>query len=257
MGKMKLQVDLLENEDYYTSATLEEAKTALGKNVSRVVLTPFKTKCSNLEEKLAEEGDAEIFATPTQLLSQINNFKSTHILVEKGCLMADFGYLASLKELKEHNVSFILLEADKPMVFAPKAQVINLCKYFLKFHGDDRFVALFILAKIYPKITVISNNPKKIEIFSKIFKLTVVSETKDSYPGYAEVCVVMDEFIDTEAERIFYIGPTCGFLAPTKFDLKKAGKYVVRVRDVCKSLTYPVITGKRQINWARFANIDL
>lgn len=241
-GKIKLT----KGRDYITTALKEEIQEVTGLRPF-VVLTPYKSRCSSSSNT--------VVATPRHLLDNPCGDVS-HVFVEDIELMEDFGYMEDLQRLRSMGTSFVLLNTRTAPGFIADPVLLCMNRYFVELQGDDRYVALFILCKIYGDVTVVCRDVKRVRMFSDIFKLnsTVVSHTETI--EREKILVVMDHAVDAECERLFYIGVACDNARKISLGLDKAGKYLSRIRDVCVALTHAVVSGKRQLNMNRFCNID-
>jgi hypothetical protein len=248
---MKL-VELDERKSYITTASEKEIRSLVQLKAPVILLTPHKSKCTGLDD-LA--GDS-LRATPAQLLQRMGEIAVPHVLVEECELMAAYGYTEDL-ELLSSRFSFVVLNAGEAPSFVRDAQVLNTRRCFIRLGGDDRYIAVFVLCKIYSRALVVCNNPRRVELFAEILGLDCRARShRDEMDAGTRVCILMDRMADVECEKLFYIGNRCGEIEEMYFDMGKAGKYIHRVRCVCEALTPAVVSGRKELNRNRFININ-
>lgn len=250
MGKTRV----LESRNYVSTATKEEIQDAVELPSPCIVLTPYKTKCSDLREQGVYGRETRM--TPRQLLSEVDRAGVSHVLVEDSEVMEEFGYLEDLERLNTKGVFFILPNVQSPPSFAADPLVLPVNRYLLRLAGDERYVALFILCKIYGRVTVVCKDARRIEMFSTILGLDVVAMRHGEEADNMKVVVMMDRFVGVPCERLFYIGGPCEGLRRISLDVGKAGKYLCRIKDVCRALSRSVVSGRKELNMERFRNID-
>lgn len=237
---------LARGKSYMTTATREEVEASVELS-PLVVLTPYRSRCSD-----AFDGSGR--TTPRRLLESLDGADVAHVLVEDCELMEEFGYLDDLQTLVQRGVSLVLLNTRESPRFV-EAAVLSLNRLFIRLEGDDRFVALFVLCRIYGRIVVVCRETRRVEMFAEIFRLEV-DAVHHGERVQGRVVVVMDRFVDADCEKLFYIGEGSNGLRRTAFNLGRAGKFLHRIRDVCAALSHAVVSGKRELNMRRFDGVD-
>lgn len=249
---MEDKIELLRGVDYAISGSIDDVECSLRLPSPLVILTPYKSKCP---DSACRSGDVKrIVMTPRRLAESLKGVGHTHVVVENCELMAGFGYSGDLEYLKSKGVSFVLLNARRTSGFVEKVVFLSSNRYFVEARGDERYVVVFALCRIYGEICVISKDVERMRMFSEIFKLNVAVSRGDE-DGY-RIVAVMDEPVDVKCEKLFYIGEKYSGARTVKLDMGKVGKYVHRIRDVCSMLTPAVVKGKKRLEAGRFRGIE-
>lgn len=261
---MFIQKLILNTEvSYSTTADLQNLTENLHLSFKHIpIITPYSSK-SDSEKQLLENLNSlksTTTMTPTLFLKYSNRFDCTHAVISDHLLFSKFGF--DLETIKKQK---IILEKISNASKSTKLPRLNLFKFFINKQNEEAFVALFVLTEMFAG-TVIAKSPKKIEIFFKIFsinwKIMTYSEYSDKTKNLTisgDCVVFMDEYIETDAERIFVIGNsnlnTKHNFEELKLDLTLAGKYKYRVEDVYRSISPAVLKGKKSIDTDRFKNV--
>lgn len=249
-------------QSYSTTTTLENIVENLQLSFNHVpILTPFASKSESIEhikEKLNSGKSASIMDLNTYLQLE-GSFDCSHAILLEKELLGKFDVDISLMKKP-----YIVIEDKSSTGDLPK---IQLCKFSIKRLGEDAFVALFILAKLFSG-TVIARRTERLKIFVKVFQIewNVVSfselDALESNDSIGECVAVMDRYSSAEgekiprAERMFCIGFSPMEYEPFNMDLSLAGKYKYRIGDVYRSITPAVMKGAKPFDYKRFSNIS-
>lgn len=246
---------ILEHKDHLSQNTLEEIAASVDFGMMPVALTPFKSKSNELSHSLDlfEKTGENIFrVTPTDFLKIRENLKVKILIIEDASLMKEFGYEEALLEIKKLGYYFI-----GTSLYLTNPSPLALNKFFVDCKDEFVFVSLFVLYKVYKKITVITKDKAKTEIFCKVMEMNCrVFGVNDLLRGGLEgVVVVVNSYIEISSEKVVYVGVKPSGCKEIKMEYTKVSKYIYRIRDLLKSITRDVLRGKKKFNYGRFKNI--
>jgi hypothetical protein len=240
----------LHEKNYISTASEGEVHALVELRAPVILLTPHKSRCTGLDDLTRRE----LKATPTQLLRNIDKISLSHVLVEDSDMMGAYGYTDDLAELQK-RVFFIVLKCKEPPCFVRDARVLNTRRCFIRLSKDDRYIAVFVLCRIYSGALVVCSNPRKARLFADILKLDCQVQSHGESVS-TRICILLDKLVEVECEQLFYIGERCDEMEETYFDMGRAGKYIYRVRCVCEALTPAVVSGRAELGKNRFININ-
>lgn len=242
----KLNID--PKKSYSTTTTIENLIENLFLICNHVpVITPYASKSQSNDQIFEELNKEKSYATMTvpQYLEFKDNFDSSHIVIENADLLESFGY--KIEDL------------DKPVIINEGSNTFEklpLCRFFIKAEDSDKFVALFILSKIFD-IAVITKDTDKMKIFCKVFRLDckIYDLNEDISKIDQEGVILFDCFKDIRAERIFFIGKKSYKTPQLDLDLKEAGKFKYRIHNVVGEFNSYSYKRYGKFDFDRYANI--
>lgn len=243
MFLQKLRLD--PEKSYETTASTENLLENLQLTFSHIpVITLYSSKAKSDQEidVLVKDQRAVIDLTVPQYNKYKDSFDCTHIVLPDLVLLNDFGY--SLDDL------------DKPLIACGQngLERLRLCQFFVKAEKNDRFVAAYILAQMYPA-AIVTKHPDRVRMFCKIFELGCNVYPYDSQ--MEEECVIfLEGHREVECERVFVIGPRHAGYERLNLDIALAGKFKYRILDVMKQLSPSVVKRKEQFDYSRFKDIS-
>ncbi|KAI5149524.1 hypothetical protein ENBRE01_0958 [Enteropsectra breve] len=244
------KLNLEASTSYETSTELENLLENLHISFAKIaVITPYLSKAMSDEDIgfLAKEKKADITLTIPQYKKYAELFDCSHVVVTDHNLLCEFGY--KIEEL------------GAPMIVVGelyKYEKLELCKFFVKAEKNERFVALYIIAQMFP-VTVVARDVDRVKMFCRIFDLdaNVIGEDEE-YDASEDSCLVfLDKYKSIKCERVFIVGGKSYGHKRLLMDLSLAGKYKYRVLDIAKQLSPSVVERKASFDYTRFKNINL
>lgn len=245
---------LSKEKSYRTSATAQNLIENLHLSFNHVpVLTPFSSRADSLES--VKLGLTRHKSAPTMDLSTFMQLESffdcTHVVLAEADLFDKFGM-----DLSVLSRPCIVL-GERPGHDLP---LLQLCNLSLSYQGEDAFVALFILTRLF-KGTVVTRRTEKVEIFFKVLGIEWRIVKPEEGVEYTDECVVvlgkcpgLETALST-VERVFWIGAAGQGSQPFQLDLGLAGKYKYRVGDLYRCITPAVMKGVKEFDYSRFTKL--
>ncbi|WUR03193.1 uncharacterized protein VNE69_04022 [Vairimorpha necatrix] len=235
--------------DYSTNHSIETLQNNLKSLL--IVLTPHKSQSSNIPyilEVYKKSNTGYIKITPKDFIkSQLNDHKTSHLVVEDYDLMATFGYKDHLSNIKNLGFNFIYLKNNTIKC----TNILNFNKYIIKCANNDYFYYLYLMYLKYKDIVILCKNYKKMVLFCEILNIEcmVDEEYKEEYSD--KMCVVVEEYKEV-GNKVIYIGVES---EGKEMEIEEKPRVKYRIQDLVRSLSRDVVNGRRQINTARFKDI--
>lgn len=218
----------------------------------------FYDKCTKIRRFLETECNKEskiVVSTPNNFLGL--KIENHFVIIEDPHLIGPFGYLETIKKIKNNNSLIALTDkALKYEFLKDPIMVSSTRKCFIKCNNEESFIILFCVIKFNIirddlSVVVVSKEMKtKVQIFLKVFGYEGFNRVylPEECEG-GRILAFSDTLLEIEGVDVIYLSKkNIEGIKESQFDFKKADKFIYRIRNVLQSITPSIFKGKKDFD---------
>lgn len=236
-------------------ANITENLSLLYKRIPVIQIYTSRAPSDSVVEQHIRQNTSPITLSIPQYKQYRDSFDCSHVLVPDYHLLSTFGY--SPDDFGGRPLIVVTsqtVHADYPRHLSR----LPLCAFHITAQKNDRFVALFILSRLYTT-AIFTREAERVRIFCELLQISgrVYSYDDDvSHPIEEECAVFLDGPKDVSAERCFVVDhrPSPD-IEELRLDMALAGKYKYRIQDLMRRLSPAVVSGRRALDLSKFMGI--